>query len=326
MQEIISVIVPVHNSEKYLKKCLDSIINQSYRDLEIILVDDNSTDRSGIICDEYATRDSRIRVIHNINGGEGGAKARNVGINIATGSLFYFMDSDDYIESTMLMEMYNTLCREQSQCAVCSFHYVDESGNEISWQTPQLEEYHTMSGVEAAKIFLTTLNIEGFSWNKLFRREIIIDKNIRFDESLNSFVDMYGMFQAVLNSTKVSFCKQQFYYYRQRAASCVHTMSLRKLSNFRKVVEQITKKALDRELVSESQYFYTYRMMRQLFDAIKGKKGYNKQVWKQIKTEYAWINVFKVSVCKAGRLLSSYGTESRLKNSMKLFVVWYNFR
>ena len=326
MKETISVIVPVHNAEKYLIECIESIVNQTYDKLEIILVDDNSTDKSGDICDQYATNDSRVHVIHNIDGGEGGAKARNVGISAATGEFFYFMDSDDYIEKTMLQKMYETLCREQSQGVICSFNYVDENGEALPWYTPQLSQYQSMAGIDVAKIFLTTLNIEGFSWNKLFRKEIFIDHNIRFDENMNSFVDMYGMFQAVLNCKRVSFCSEKFYYYRQLSTSCVHTMSLRKLNNFQNVIEQISIVAEDNDMMKESQYFYAYRMLRQLFDAIKGKKGYNKQIWKQIKTEYCWEKIFKDSIFNIEKLFFLYETESRIKNRIKLLVVWLNFR
>lgn len=326
MNEVISVIVPIHNAEKYLQECLESIINQSYQELEILLIDDSSTDQSGIICDEYAARDGRIRVIHNITGGEGGAKARNTGINLATGKFLYFMDSDDYIERNMLQQMHDTLCREQSQCVICSFHYIDEKGIELPWYTPQLEKYQTMPGIEAAKIFLTTLNIEGFSWNKMFCKEIIAEHNIRFDESMNSFVDMYGMFQATLSSERVSFCKEQFYYYRQRGTSCVHTMSLRKLGNFRRVIGQIVDEAKNEMLIDESNSFYAYRMTSQLFDAIKDKKSYNKEIWKQIKTEYKWKKIYDISILKVAKILFAYSTHNRLKNLIKVFAVWTYFK
>ena len=96
MDDLISVIVPIYNVEKYLKQCIDSIINQTYKKLEIILVDDESPDECGIICDEYQKKDSRVRVIHKKNGGV--SSARNVGIDIATGKWITFIDSDDWID------------------------------------------------------------------------------------------------------------------------------------------------------------------------------------------------------------------------------------
>lgn len=327
MEELISVIVPIHNAENYLSGCIDSIITQTYQNLEIILVDDCSDDRSAAICDDYAKKDSRIHVIHKqVKGGEGGAKARNEGINYASGSVFYFMDSDDYIESNMLTHMYDRMCTEHSECVVSSFHYVDSEGNELPWKVPKLSSYCAMTGKEAAKIFLITLNIEGFSWNKLFRREILTEHQIRFDESMNSFVDMYGMFKAILNCSKVSFYDAKPYYYRQHDVSCVHTMTQRKLGNFKRVITQIKSLADENGMDKESDFFYSYRMILQLFDAVKGKKNYDKAVWKQIRQEYKWSALFKRSLWKVYQTIFFYQEQDRVKTGIKVFLVWLNFQ
>jgi len=327
MEELISVIIPIHNSEKYLSECIDSIIDQSYSNLEIILVDDCSSDSSAAICDTYAGKDERVCVIHKtVKGGEGGAKARNEGIDRATGSLFYFMDSDDYIDSDMLAQMYDTMCRDKSDCVVSSFHYVDSEGNELPWRVPKLTGYQPMSGKAAAEIFLTTLNIEGFSWNKLFRREIMMKYQIRFDETMNSFVDMYGMFRAVLNCGRVSFYDARPYYYRQHNVSCVHTMDKRKLGNFKRVIGQISSLADESGMQEQSDFFEKYRMMMQLFDTVKAKKNYDRDVRKQIKQEYQWSSVFGCSLWKVYKVIFSYMEENKLKTGMKILWVWFHFK
>lgn len=322
MKELISVIVPVHNAEKYLVDCIESIVEQSYKNLEIILVNDCSSDNSANICDSYAERDRRIRVIHRKEkGGEGGAKARNHGIAEAKGEILYFMDSDDYIEEDMLWNMHQIMQKENSQCVVTSFHYVDAEGKELAWRVPQINEYQCMSGKEAARIFLTTRDIEGFSWNKLIRRELIDSKGICFDESMNSFVDMYNMFKTVLYSDKVSFYHGRPYYYRQHNVSCVHTMNKRKLDNFKRVNEQIFKLASENNLVEEAEFFYRYRMILQLYDAIKMRKGYTKDVWGKIIEEYGWNKIFDVSVLKISKSLVMTIKEDKLKNIFKIFCV-----
>lgn len=327
MEELISVIVPVHNAEKYLDACIESIVNQAYKNLEIILVNDCSSDKSAEICDEYAKKDDRIRVIHRkVKGGEGGAKARNNGIAEATGTILYFMDSDDYIEKDMLLQMYQIMHKEKSQCVITSFHYVDADGKELSWRTPQISEYQCMEGKEAARIFLTTLDIEGFSWNKLIRRELFEEKGICFDESMNSFVDMYNMFKAVLYSNRVSFYHAKPYYYRQHNVSCVHTMNKRKLDNFKRVIKQITELSRESGMERESTFFNKYRMMLQLFDAAKAKKDYDLKVWKQIQLEYKWADVFGKSLWKTYKVIFSYWKEEKIKTIIKLCVVWSNFR
>lgn len=327
MEELISVIVPIHNSEKYLSVCIESIIAQTYRNLQIVLVDDCSDDASGKICDDFAGKDERIHVIHReTKGGEGGAKARNTGIEYATGELLYFIDSDDYIDSDMLAQMYAIMCQEKSDCVVSSFHYVDSEGKDLPWRTPELSSYGVMSGYEAARVFLTTLNIEGFSWNKLIRRDVIDKYEIRFDESMNSFVDMYGMFSAVLNSNKVSFYPARPYYYRQLDTSCVHTINERKLGNFKRVVTQIASLARERGMDSESDFFYMYRMVLQLFDAIRSRKKYDSISWIEIRKEYKWSTLFEASLWKGYRIILSYVKEEKIKTVMKIFLVQANFR
>lgn len=321
MQDLISVIVPVHNAEDFLYQCLHSITNQSYTNLEIILVDDDSTDISGEMCDKLALEDKRVRVIHKKGKGEGGARARNMGIEISTGKYIYFMDSDDYIETDMLKIMVETMDREQSDGVICSFHYVDRGGQELSWRTPRLETYKTMSGIEAASIFLTTLNIEGFSWNKLFKREILIENDIKFDEMKNSFVDMYAMFCALVKCNRVSFCNQQFYFYRQRSNSCIHTMNMRKLSNFKIVLTQIREAAINLELKEEANFFYCFRMTMQLFDAYKTKKEHGRKEWANIVTTYLWEKTFKNSLWGVEKQFIKYIKDDLAKNSIKLLIV-----
>ena len=121
-KELISVIVPVYNVKPYLKKCFDSIVRQNYRNLEIILVDDGSTDGSGDLCEELARQDSRVRAIHKKNGGLG--SARNAGMDAAKGEILSFVDSDDWIEPGMYDTMTGILCRENAQIIACGIKKV----------------------------------------------------------------------------------------------------------------------------------------------------------------------------------------------------------
>ena len=126
----ISVIVPVYNVEKYLDKCVESIVNQTYKNLEIILVDDGSTDSCPEICDEWAKKDNRIKVIHKPNGGL--SSARNAGMDSMTGSYIQFVDSDDYIKSNMIEVMYGNIIKGDYDVCVCNYSFIDESDNVIS--------------------------------------------------------------------------------------------------------------------------------------------------------------------------------------------------
>lgn len=126
----ISIIVPVYNVEKYLNRCLDSILNQTFTDFELILVDDGSTDNSGIICDEYKTKDNRIKVIHKENGGL--SSARNAGLDIARGRYIGFVDSDDFISKDMYQILYNEAEKNKADMIMCEFKKVDKNYEAIN--------------------------------------------------------------------------------------------------------------------------------------------------------------------------------------------------
>ena len=121
MKDLISVIIPVYNVEKYLKKCLDSVINQTYKNLEIILVDDGSSDKSGLICDEYTKLDKRIKVVHKKN--EGLSSARNTGLDIAKGKYISFIDSDDFVSIYMYEIMYKEIIKNNRDIVIARHIY-----------------------------------------------------------------------------------------------------------------------------------------------------------------------------------------------------------
>ena len=138
MPELISVIVPIYNVERYLEKCIDSIIAQTWRELEIILCDDGSTDGCGAICDRYARLDSRIRVIHKPNGGL--SDARNAGIEIARGSWYVFIDSDDFITPDTIERMYTAAVSTDCQIAVCNMIRIYDDGGTEPFYRPATEQ------------------------------------------------------------------------------------------------------------------------------------------------------------------------------------------
>ena len=174
---LISVIVPIYNVEKYLEKCIESIINQTYRNLEIILVDDGSLDNSGAICDEYAKRDKRIRVIHKENGGL--SDARNAGINVAKGEYIGFIDGDDYIDVSMYEKLIEALIANNTDMSICNFRYVDEKGEKVA-----KEEFPIQNSVVEGNDILKKDMFENnywywvVAWNKLYKKEIF--EKLRF--------------------------------------------------------------------------------------------------------------------------------------------------
>ena len=140
-EPLISVIVPVYNVEKYIAACVDSILAQTYTNLEILLVDDGSTDSSGALCDEYARRDVRVRVIHQENGGL--SDARNTGMQSAQGTYFAFVDSDDFIAGDYIAYLYGMIEKHHAQIAVCGYQKV-YPGDENSCYGTQTDKHNSV--------------------------------------------------------------------------------------------------------------------------------------------------------------------------------------
>lgn len=164
----LSVIVPVYNVQNYLRRCIDSIISQSFTNFELILVDDGSTDSSTEICDEYEKTDQRIKVVHKSNGGL--SSARNFGIDVAEGDYISFIDSDDWIEPTMFQDMLSCLESTHADICICGLRTVLENG-EIEEEV-KYNSSCTLSGSQATKILLLDKEIPSFAWNKIYKRAL----------------------------------------------------------------------------------------------------------------------------------------------------------
>ena len=208
----VSVIVPVYNMEKYLSRCVDSILSQTYADLEVILVDDGSKDSSAAICDQYAERDGRIKVVHKANGGL--SSARNAGLDLATGDYIGFVDSDDYISP----EMYSVLCHhiENSDCEIANVMYVraDENGRTTPSKVPHNTDKEIEAEQFAKELMLHTGDVSVCT--KLFRAELF--KNIRFPEGkLNE--DLLFILDVLGGVKKIAFAAHVGYFYFTRSGS-----------------------------------------------------------------------------------------------------------
>ena len=166
-KDLISVIVPVYKVEKYLEKCIESVLKQTYTNLQIILVDDGSPDNCGKICDEYAKKDSRIEVIHKINGGL--SDARNVGINRANGRYIGFVDSDDYIKEDMYEKLINLIKEYDADISICNLYDVIDGKEYVRNKDNGIHEY---SRIDILKEILLDKNIQSYAWNKLYKKEL----------------------------------------------------------------------------------------------------------------------------------------------------------
>lgn len=208
MNKTISVIVPVYNVASYLPQCLESILNQDYEDLQVLLIDDGSTDDSGAICDRFAVRDSRIQVIHQKNGGA--ASAKNAGLRVATGKYLSFVDSDDYLEPDVYGFLVKTLEEAQADAVQGAFQEVYRSRREVRPLKPE-----TLEGFDYLLRFPKDFSC-ALLWNKLYRREIY--GGVFFEEG-HKIDDEYFTYQGFLQPRRVVCTDRVIYNYRKRASS-----------------------------------------------------------------------------------------------------------
>ena len=216
-KNLISIIVPIYNVEKYLDRCIESIINQTYKNLEIILVDDGSPDNCPKMCEDWAKKDKRIKVIHKENGGI--SEARNVGINNATGDYIAFVDSDDFIDKEMYEKLLQNLIRTNSDISICSmiYYYENDQIKELKNNDASFFIYDDIKKYDN----LFNENVFSFIvvWNKLYKKEIF--KELRFPkDKINE--DAFIAHQLLNLSHKIVYTKEKLYYYVQHENSIMH--------------------------------------------------------------------------------------------------------
>ncbi len=215
----LSIIVPVHNVEKYLDSCVESIVNQSYEELEILLVDDGSTDSSGSMCDEWAAKDKRIRVIHQANAGL--SAARNTGVEAAKGAYIGFVDSDDYVHPNMYKRLYQAIKESNADISICreQAFYEDEQPEYVR------DGKWGILRKESREEFLTHF-LDDFTgpvtwaWNKLYKRSVLGAGCFRKGRTME---DVFFMSELAARIDSVVWVEERMYYYRQRRGSIMNS-------------------------------------------------------------------------------------------------------
>lgn len=212
MNELISVIVPVYNVEEYINLCIESLVNQSYKYIEIILVDDGSTDGSGVLCEKWSAKDDRIKVVHTAN--HGVSSARNMGIKEAKGIYLYFIDGDDWVEHDILTVLLDNMCVCAADLSSCGMKkdYGNrrlELRNDREWiEVTQKRMFHEI---------LCNEYVYGYVCNKLFKAKLVND--LWFDEKLFSQEDMDFTMRYLERCKKCVYTESEYYHYRQRVTS-----------------------------------------------------------------------------------------------------------
>lgn len=263
----ISIIIPVYNVEPYIRKCLDSVINQTYQNLEIICINDGSTDNSGKICDEYSERDCRVRVINKENGGV--SSAHNQGLSVFTGEYIGFVDPDDWIELDYYEKMYS-LIKHNEVDIVCSGMYKDTLENCIELKNKLPIKNGLLNNEEILRYtFIRDLYPAfGAYWgNKLFSSIFFKPVKhggyeIRADEDLEVGEDVLFFVECVLKTKSAIYCENAFYHYFQRETSLFHSKDIEKrigsLKAYQRVMKLLNTNNISPDISVWVKRFYVY--------------------------------------------------------------------
>ncbi len=219
---LISVIITVYNVERYLRRCLDSAVNQIYQNLDIILVDDGSQDESGTICDEYAVKDNRIRVFHIPNGGV--AHALNTGISEAKGEYIGILDCDDWLDNNFFMELMEACQKYQADISMCGYYeaYEKEGGYELKEEDISLRPGNIAKD-EAVEKIIYDKEIHSYAWNKLYKKELF--DGLMFPED-RGYEDVAILYKLFLKADNIAIVNRPLYYYYMREGSILHSRDI----------------------------------------------------------------------------------------------------
>lgn len=223
---LISVIIPCYNAERSLEKCLTSVIQQSYDNLEIILIDDGSTDNSSKIYEDVQHKDERVKIFKQDNSGV--SKARNNGVKAATGKYICFVDSDDWVEPDYCYELYQLLIQEKADISIIEASYEDENGN-IVFNKPTSDE-KVFEGKRALALLLEDNIVQSHPWGKLYKSSFF--NNVHFPENLKCFEDYSTLFKIFDKAMTVVKSNKKLYHYIRHDDSLSHNLSPETAYNF----------------------------------------------------------------------------------------------
>lgn len=298
----ISVIIPIYNTVNCLTKCLDSVCNQTYTALEIICIDDGSTDGSEIIVDKFSKKDSRIRLICQENHGE--SHARNVGVKKATGDYITFVDCDDWIESTMYEEMMVIMEKEKVDLVASSWFEEGKTSKRIENKKSPL---HDVFGKQKLLEYIYERDsYRGFAylWDKLYKRELFYNEYgqlILFDENLKLGGDVLYLARLALNVERAIYMDKAFYHYRQREDSGCHSTDLEKRQDWIKAYIMLL------------HMFADYQVDAYILDLVKRFLAYHSSNLAQL----AYEQNNKKFLLKGQAMMRQYGNEYRKMNKDK---------
>lgn len=286
----VSVIVPVYNVEQYLRKCLDSLVNQTLKDIEIIMVDDGSEDASSHIAKEYEKQYSNVKYYRKENGGL--SDARNYGLKYATGKYIAFLDSDDYVDKTLYQKMYEKAKKEDCDMVECNFY----------WSYPRKNKKDIGEKYYGKKQMLEKARV--VAWNKLYKKEIIDKAKVEFPKGL-IYEDVEFFYKLVPYIENVSFVKEPLIYYVQRKKSIINTQD-KKTEDIFNILDNVLLYYKENNLYDEYKEVLEFTYMRILLCSSFKRicKIKNKTLRKDLLNK-TWLYLYeKFPLCKENSILN----------------------
>jgi glycosyltransferase involved in cell wall biosynthesis len=320
----LSVFMPVYNAGKFLEQAIESVLNQEFHDFEFYIHDDGSTDGSYEVCRRFAEQDSRIVLERGENGTV--TDVMNRFVKEANGVYIGFVDHDDYLDKSYFSDMMSRLHETGADVAISSYTLVDSENNVLGWYTPTLKDGEFLSRKQVLTRFLTSLDIEGFRWNKIYKKTVFTDNDLSFKHKFPG--DIPTEFDLLMHVDSAVMVGSKGYYYRQSVGSEVATMNMDKVNGFLTVFRSIGSKAESAGLVREGRFYTTWRSVDNLFNYFKTRKRYSKQDWKQIRTKYNLKRWIGMGFFQVARTVMEHGCkrDSRLEFLVKTVIVWCVYR
>lgn len=304
----LTIIIPAYNSERYIEKCIFSILKQTYTNLEIIIIDDNSMDNTYDICKKIEKNDARVKIIRNIEN-KGVSISRNIGINVATGEYMTFVDADDYIEEDMYEILINRLENEKVDIAMCNF-FTELNGKDT--RAKKEDKEIMVDNIKMLNDIFLSDYFCGFVWNKIYKADIIKKNNLRFDNNIFICEDLLFNCQYISKIKKGYYTTRKMYYYVQRINSSYNT---KYNDRWKTVIQAYEKIALyvNKDSVKNFQYSYLYSLLN-LKEKIYMSQNKDKELLKEINQK---INKNKIGINKNKDL----SKKTKMKTYIKIHTI-----
>ncbi len=277
----VSIIVPVYNVETYLEKCVESLICQTHKNIEIILVDDGSTDNCPFLCDVFSKKDSRITVVHKENGGL--SSARNEGIKIATGDYIAFVDSDDYVKENYIKLLLNACLENNCTISACGYY---EYYSESNYKTICGEKACVISSEDAIKDIFTMKNeVCVVAWNKLYAKTLFTEFGINYPEG-KIHEDVFTTYKLCALTDEVAYVNEPLYYYVQRQTSIMGQTFSRKRLQLLEAVESISSFVKEKSPEFDDEFvYYTFLNYLTLLNAMADCRYKDSSLFKELRAK-----------------------------------------